>query len=167
MIVDRLLRRRGTRGVKKYFLWTEVFYKIDRMLKRLLWILLLAAAGLAFSRFGYPAYLRYFFKVGGTITTSAETERALPANSMLFIIVKNDGRVPVAVKKIINPVFPLDFVITRSNLILPDLVTRQVYLEAHVNTHGLLGVFREGDLKGESKDAVTAFRKDVALRLEP
>ena len=149
------------------FYGREVFYKIEVMLKRLLWILLLAAAGLALWRFGYPAYLRYFFKIRGTITLGGAAEQALPANSMLFVIAKNESRVPVAVKKIINPVFPLNFEITRANLIMPDLVTRRVYLEAFVNTHGLLGVFRKGDLKGECADPVTAARKDIALRLEP
>lgn len=137
------------------------------MLKRLLWILLLAAAGLGLWRFGYPAYLRYFFKLGGTITMSAATEPALPANSMLFVIAKNESRVPVAVKKIINPVFPLNFEITSASLIMPDLLTRRVYLEAYVNTHGLLGVLRKGDLKGECKDPVTVFRKDITIQLEP
>ena len=137
------------------------------MLKKLLWLLLAAAAGLAFWRFGYAASLRYFFKVGGTITLGAAAPAALPANSMLFVIAKNDSGVPVAVKKIINPAFPLEFEITPANLIMPDLLTRRVYLEAFVNTHGRLGVFRAGDLRGECKDPVTVFKKDLLIQLEP
>jgi hypothetical protein len=137
------------------------------MLKKLLWLLLAVGAGLAFWRFGYTASLRYFFKIGGTIKLSGGAPAAaLPANSMLFVIAKNDSGVPVAVKKIINPAFPLDFEITPSNLIMPDLLTRRVYLEAFVNTHGRLGIVRKGDLKGEYKDPVTVFRKDISIQLE-
>jgi hypothetical protein len=137
------------------------------MFKKLLWILLTVAAGLAFWRFGYPASLRYFFRIGGTIQLGGGiSEPALPANSMLFVIAKNESGVPVAVKKIINPAFPLYFEITPSNLIMPDLLTRRVYLEAFVNNHGLLGVFRKGDLKGACKDPVTVFRKDIVIRLD-
>lgn len=137
------------------------------MLKKLLWLLLAAAAGLAFWRFGYTASLRYFFKVGGTITLGAAAPPALPANSMLFVIAKNDSGVPVAIKKMINPAFPLAFMITPANLIMPDLLTRRVYLEAFVNTHGRLGVFRSGDLRGECKAPVTVFKKDLLIHLEP
>ena len=133
----------------------------------MLWLLLASAAGLAFWRFGYPATLRYYFRVGGTITLSGAARPELPANSMLFVIAKNDSGVPVAIKKIINPAFPLAFEITPANLIMPDLLTRRVYLEAFVNSHGLLGVFRKGDLKGESGDLVTVFRKDLLIQLAP
>jgi len=137
------------------------------MFKKLFWILLAAAAGLAFWRFGYPASLRYFFKLGGTIILGgAAAAQGLPANSMLFVIAKNESGLPVAVKKIINPVFPLAFEITPANLILPDLLSRRVYLEAAVNTHGRLGSLRKGDLKGECKDPVTVFRKNIIIQLE-
>lgn len=137
------------------------------MLKKLLWLLLIAAAGLAFWRFGYTASLRYFFRITGTIQLGGGgVQPALPANSMLFVIAKNESGVPVAVEKIINPAFPLNFEITPANLIMPDLLTRRVYLEVLVNTHGRLGIFRKGDLKGEYKEAVTVFRKNLNIRLD-
>ncbi|HNW43228.1 MAG TPA: hypothetical protein PKI19_01915 [Elusimicrobiales bacterium] len=137
------------------------------MLKKLFWLLLAAGAGLAFWRFGYPATLRYFFKVGGTIQLGSAAGTALPANSMLFVIAKNDSGVPVAVKKIINPVFPVSFMITPANLIMPDLLTRSVYVEAAVNTHGRLEFFRKGDLKGKCAEPVAVFRKDLVIQLAP
>ncbi|OGS13953.1 MAG: hypothetical protein A2285_02675 [Elusimicrobia bacterium RIFOXYA12_FULL_57_11] len=137
------------------------------MLKKLLWILLAVTAGLAFWRFGYPASLRYFFKVGGTVKLGGgAAQLKLPANSMLFVIAKNESGIPIAVKKIINPYFPVNFEISPSNLIMPDLLTRRVYLEAFMNTHGHLGAFRKGDLKGEYKDPVAVFRKDIVIQLE-
>lgn len=137
------------------------------MLKKFLWITLILAAGLAFWRFGYTASLRYLFKISGTIQLrGGDSRQTLPANSMLFVIAKNESGVPVAVEKIINPSFPLQFEITPANLIMPDLLTRRVYLEAFVNTHGRLGIFRKGDLKGEHKEAVTVFRKNLTIQLE-
>ncbi|HBA61728.1 MAG TPA: hypothetical protein DCZ92_13135 [Elusimicrobia bacterium] len=136
------------------------------MFKKTLWLIAACACGLALWRFGYPATLRYFFKVGGTITMGPELNASyLPANSMLLIVAKNDGGVPVAVKKIINPVFPLKFEITSANLIMPDLLTRKVLLEAFLNGHGRVGVFKKGDLKGECEGPVEVFRKDLAINL--
>ena len=136
------------------------------MFKKAIWLLIVSACALVLWRFAYPASLRYFFKVAGTVTISkALNESYLPANSMLFVVAKNDSGVPVAVKKIINPVFPLKFEITAANLIMPDLLTRQVYIEAYLNNHGELEVFKKGDLKGDCGGLVEVFRKDLTLEL--
>lgn len=136
------------------------------MLKKTLWLLAAAACALALWRFTYPATLRYFFRVGGTITMDEALNASyLPVNSTLLVMAKNSGGVPVAVKKIINPVFPLSFEITSANLIMPDLLTRKIFLEAFLNNHGRVGVFRKGDLKGEAAGPVEVFRRDLAIRL--
>lgn len=116
--------------------------------KKFFW-LLAAAGALFFWRYGYQASLRYLFKVSGTVSLSPTAVPPLPANTMLFVVARNDGGVPVAVKKVINPRFPYQYEITPSSLIMPDLLTRRLSVEAHLNTHGSLGVPGRGDLKGE------------------
>jgi len=92
---------------------------------------------------------------------------ALPgANSMLFVVARNEKGVPVAMHKIINPVFPAAFELDSSSLIMPDLLTRGLYLETQLNTHGQLGVFRRGDLKGELSASVNFRSRGAALRLD-
>lgn len=135
--------------------------------KKLLWLTLIAGAGALYWRFGYQATLRYFFRVSGTVSVARELLPALPgANSMLFVVARNEKGVPVAMHKIINPAFPAAFELNTSSLIMPDLLTRGVYLETQLNTHGQLGVFRRGDLKGELSASVNFRSRGAALTLD-
>lgn len=137
------------------------------MNKRWLWLALLCAAAFLGWRYGYQAALRSFFRVSGEVAIAPELVAQMPgANSMLFVVARNDGGVPVAVQKIINPVFPAQFQLTPSSLIMPDVLTRRVYLEAALNTHGRLGEPRRGDLKGELSSRVGFVSKGVQLRLD-
>ncbi len=130
--------------------------------------LLLFVAGISLSAyFIYPFALRAVFLVRGTAEITSElAERAAKPNTMLFLVVKNEDGVPVAVKKIINPVFPLDFQMTPSNLIMPDILTKKIYLEAFINSHGELGTFKTGDFKGSIKNPLFIFSKNNLLIID-
>ncbi len=137
------------------------------MLKRLFLWAALAAAGWGLWHFGYPFALKYFFRVSGTVQITPEMAAAMPGpNSMLFVVARNDGGVPVAVRKIINPVFPVKFELTTSSLIMPDLLTRRLYLDALLNTHGQLGVTRKGDIKGALNSGVPIVSKGSEITLD-
>ncbi|MHB0995793.1 MAG: c-type cytochrome biogenesis protein CcmI/CycH [Elusimicrobiales bacterium] len=137
------------------------------MLKRVFWLGLAAAAVFAAWRYGYPIALRSLFRISGTVSVAGPLLPSLPGpNSMLFVVAVNEGGVPVAVKKIINPVFPAEFEMTSSSLIMPDLLTRKVYLEAVLNTHGQLGAPRRGGLKGSFRERVSIRQKDLDLTLD-
>lgn len=137
------------------------------MLKRFFWVAVLAGAGFLTWRFGYAYALKYFFRVSGTVSVAPQLLQGLPgANSMLFVVARNESGVPVAVKKIISPVFPAKFEMTASNLIMPDLLTRRLYLDAILNTHGQLGVLRRGDLKGARQDRVAFISKSLEITLD-
>ena len=137
------------------------------MLKKSVWLVFLAGCCFLSWRFGYPYALKYFFRISGTVSVSRELLPGLPgANSMLFIVARNERGVPVAVKKIISPVFPAKFEMTSSNLIMPDLLTRMVYLDALLNTHGQLGAPRRGDLKGARQDRVNFTGKGIEITLD-
>lgn len=129
------------------------------------WLLAAALAALLFWRFGYQASLRYFFRVSGTVALRPGAVPPLPANTMLFVVASNESGVPVAVKKVINPVFPMRFEISKSNLIMPDLLTRRVTVEAFLNRHGRLGIVEKGDLKGGSGAPVAVRAKKVDILL--
>lgn len=136
------------------------------MAKRFFWLLLLAGAGFLGWRFGYPAAIRHFFRAAGTVTLAAGLPAgSVPANSMLFVVARNTDGVPVAVKKAINPVFPLNFEMTSSDLIMPDLLTRTIYFEAVLNTHGQILTFRKGDLWGTQISGKRFISKGVRIEL--
>lgn len=104
-------------------------------------------------RFGYQEALRYFFGISGSVMVSAELLQDLPGpNSMLFVVARNESGIPVAVKKIINPVFPVEFELAPSSLIMPDLLTRRLYLDALLSTHGRIEEFKRGDMKGQRSE---------------
>lgn len=137
------------------------------MLKKISWIILLGAAGFLAWRFGYPAALKYFFRISGTVEISETLKSSLPGpNSMLFLVALNEGGVPVAVKKVINPVFPVKFEMTPSSLIMPDLLTRKLFLNAIVNTHGQLNSPRRGDLRGEVRARIGFRDKDLDFAID-
>lgn len=137
------------------------------MFKKISWFILLAAAGFFAWRFGYPAALKYFFRVSGTVGISENLLTSMPGpNSMLFLVALNEGGVPVAVKKVINPVFPVKFEMTPSTLIMPDLLTRKLYLSAMMNIHGQLNSPRRGDLRGEVRARVGFRDKGVNFALD-
>ena len=115
----------------------------------------------------YPFALRTIFLVKGTAQiTSDFAERAARPNTMLFLVARNEGGVPVAVKKILNPVFPVDFQMTPSDLILPDVLTKKIYLEAFINSHGELGVFKNGDYTGSVKTPLFIFSKSNTILID-
>lgn len=137
------------------------------MLKRLFWLATLVLAGFLAWHFGYPAATRYFFRASGTVCVPPELVQSLPGpNSMLFVVARNENGIPVAVKKIINPVFPEDFNLNSSNLIMPDLLTGKLYFEAHLNTHGQLGSPRSGDFKGELSAGAGIISKGLVINLD-
>lgn len=137
------------------------------MIKKIMWLALVAAAAFLAWRFSYPYALKYFFRVSGIVSVAPELVHGLPgANSMLFVVARNEDGVPVAVKKIISPVFPAKFEMTSSNLIMPDLLTRRIYLDALLNTHGQLGVLHRGDLKGAHQDRVNFVSKGLEIALD-
>ena len=136
-------------------------------MKKPIFLLFLLSLPVVSWYFVYPFALRALFLVQGTAQiTSDLAERAARPNTMLFLVAKNEDGVPVAVQKIINPVFPLDFQLTPSDLIMPDILTNKVYLEAFLNNHGQLGALKSGDLTGSLKKPVFVFTKHHALIID-
>ncbi|MCX5784794.1 MAG: hypothetical protein NTX59_03815 [Elusimicrobia bacterium] len=136
-------------------------------MKKFFYLLLSGSALFAMVRLGYPYFLKQAFDLRGRVEiTERLAEAASRPNTMLFVVARNMGGVPVAVTKIINPVFPIDFRMASENLILPELLTKSLFLEAFLNTHGELGVFKPGDIKGELKRPVLFRKKDIELILD-
>jgi len=166
MIVNRLLRRERD-GIRRVNFIELGIADVPGIMKKTLFLLFFLGFFVLSAYLLYPFALRAFFLIKGTAEiTSDLAERAARPNTMLFLVARNEGGVPVAVKKIINPVFPLEFQITPSDLILPDVLTKKVYLEAFVNNHGELGVFRNGDLKGSVKSPLFVFGRKTIITID-
>jgi hypothetical protein len=135
--------------------------------KRLFWLVLLVVSGFLAWHFGYQAAIRYFFRASGTVNVAPQLLGSLPGpDSMLFVMARNDSGITVAVKKVINPVFPAEFRMNSANLIMPDLLTRRLYFEARVNTHGQLNSPRKGDLQSGANTAAGIVSKGLEITLD-
>lgn len=118
--------------------------------------------------FGLAACGRGEFRVSGTITIASHLRHSLPqANAVLFVIAKNRGGVPVAVRRIVNPQFPVSFTMAPEDLLVPELKdSGALRLEVQMNTHGNVGAPVKGDLGGAYSDAVRAGVRGVHIVID-
>lgn len=106
------------------------------------------------------------FNISGTVDVPARLlSAAEAANNSCAIIVKNEADVPVAIKRVVNPKFPLQFNLGEDNLLVPD-VQGNLKLEVQINNHGKLGVLQEGDIFGASASMVKPNCQDVLVQAD-
>jgi len=96
------------------------------------------------------------FRLSGTVTIASVLQhRSHQSNAVMFIIAKNRGGVPLAVHRIVNPQFPVKFILGPDDLIVPDLpADTPLRLEVEMNGHGAVGAPVRGDLEGAHPNLV-------------
>ena len=103
------------------------------------------------------------FNLAGTITVPERLLQLAQAdNNSCAIIVKNEADLPVAIKRVVNPKFPLQFTLGEEDL-LTESVGDELKLEVQINNHGQLGIIKEGDVFGSVDGFVTAHAKDIQV----
>jgi hypothetical protein len=106
------------------------------------------------------------FDLAGTVNVPQRLLQLAQAdNNACAIIVKNEADVPVAIKRVVNPKFPLSFSLGEEDL-LADSVSGNLKLEVQINSHGQLGIIKEGDVFGAVDGFVTANAKDVTVEAD-
>ena len=108
------------------------------------------------------------FRVTGTIHLApALHERAPKTNVALFLVATNEGGVPVAVHRIVNPEFPASFEINHHDLLVPALRRHEeLSLHAEMNTHGAVGAPRPGDLTGRAPGTIHSGSRGVRVLID-
>ena len=109
-----------------------------------------------------PAQEGRFELAGTVIVPERLLELAQADNNSCAIIVKNEADVPVAIKRVVNPKFPLSFTLGEEDL-LTESVGEDLKLEVQINSHGQLGIIKEGDVFGSVDGFITAHAKDVTV----
>lgn len=96
------------------------------------------------------------FRLSGTVLVSHRYQKRLETpNMVMFVTAANIGGVPVAVKKFVNPTFPLDWKMEPEDMILPGRDwDGTLNVRVTVNQHGKVGEVRAGDLMGEHRHPV-------------
>lgn len=106
------------------------------------------------------------FNVTGTVTVPERLSKMAEAdNNSCAIIVKNAADVPVAIKRVVNPKFPLEFSLGEDDL-LATTVEGDLKLEVQINSHGKLGVIKEGDIFGAAEKNIKPNTKDVLVQAD-
>ena len=126
---------------------------------------LLAAAALLLAAGCLP---QARFSLSGSITAPPHIQKKaeLP-NTVLFIVATNAAGVPVAVKRIINPTFPLRYQFHADDLVLPGKVWQgPLTVKVFVNSHGRLGEVQKGDLTGAYHGSAYAGDRDVDIVID-
>ncbi|MDR0646470.1 MAG: hypothetical protein LBG46_05905 [Elusimicrobiota bacterium] len=111
----------------------------------------------------YPAKKEEPFSISGKVEVVQRLlKTATASNVSCSVIVKNEADVPIAIKRIVNPSFPLEFNINRNDLLI-DSFSGNIKLEVQINSHGNLGVLQAGDIFGESSALYASGSKDILL----
>lgn len=103
------------------------------------------------------------FSLSGKIEVADRLLKTAQAtNVSCSIVAKNEADVPIAIKRIVNPKFPLDFNIDKNDLLL-DSYNGNIKLEVQINSHGNLGVLHRGDIFGEADGVYTSGQSNILL----
>jgi len=107
------------------------------------------------------------FSISGQISVSPRlAKNAARPNTECFIIVKNTVDMPVAVKHVVNPVFPMQFAMKKEDLLLPNGYKDTLKLEVQVNSHGKLGQLQPGDMMGRSSEILAHNARGVQVTVD-
>lgn len=106
------------------------------------------------------------FNISGRVEVPERLVRMAQAdNNSLAIIVKNAADVPVAIKRVINPKFPLEFTLGEKDL-LTESIEGDLKIEVQINNHGQLGVVKQGDIFGAAAEVVHSNDKEVVVQAD-
>lgn len=108
------------------------------------------------------------FHLAGTVTLAPPLRaRPSPPNAMLFVVVRNRGNVPLAVRRIVNPQFPASFTLESEDLVVPgSRPPGPLLVSVELNTHGRVGAPARGDLSGEHRGMVFPGDSEVHVVIE-
>lgn len=90
--------------------------------------------------------------ITGLITVAPDLQSHLQSTGTLFIIARKDVGPPLAVKKIVNPTFPLPYALTDQDVMFPGTPFQgEVTISARLDRDGYAGPAQPGDLEGTTQ----------------
>lgn len=127
-------------------------------------VLALGAAGV----YMYPQALKSAFSLSGRVDMTPRLAKLVNArpNMQCFIIVKNAGDIPVAMKQVVNPRFPMEFTINKNDLTLAEAFKGPFKIEVQVNTHGEAGSLKAGDMFGNTEVTAALRASEVNVTVD-
>ena len=133
------------------------------MKKIIILLIVVLGAGVCYYYFNHLPQQEGRFELSGTVQVPERLLQLAQAdNNSCAIIVKNEADIPVAIKRVVNPKFPLEFSMGEEDL-LTENVEGDLKLEVQINRHGQLGIIKEGDVFGAADGFVTAHSKAITV----
>lgn len=87
--------------------------------------------------------------ISGTLRLAAEPSAPIPAGAVLFIIARSGTGPPVAVERIVDPQFPLEYTLGMQDVMLHGgAFTGTVNVSVRLAATGMIGPLQPGDLVG-------------------
>ena len=103
------------------------------------------------------------FNISGTVVVPDHLLAVAQSNNnACAIIVKNEVDIPVAIKRFVDPTFPLDFTLDKEDLLTGD-VKGPLTIEVQINKHGQLGVLKQGDIFGSYTRQIQPTTKAIII----
>lgn len=127
-------------------------------------VFLLATLGLGIYFYNHTGVVppKKFVLAGHVEVVDRLLKNAEANNVTCSIIAKNEADVPIAIKRVINPTFPLDFEVTKEDLLI-DSYEGKIKMEVQINSHGSLGVLKSGDIFGSGAQEYTSGNQDILI----
>ena len=124
------------------------------------------ATGLS-SRAAPPAPAAERRLIAGAVTLSEGARGAGPVSGTLFVIARRGAGPPVAVKRIVEPKFPVSFVLGPEDVMQPGAeLAGEVTLVARLKRDGRAGPAVRGDLEGAAPGPVAVGTTNARITLE-
>lgn len=103
--------------------------------------------------------------IRGTISLAPELEDRVPAGGILFLIARRgEGGPPLAVQRVVEPQFPLEFAIGPEDRMIEQMpFVGPLLLEARVDADGNAMTRQPGDLRGAAPGSYEPGASDVAI----
>lgn len=106
-------------------------------------------------------------EISGTVEVASALQGKVPRVGALFLIARKGPGPPLAVKRFVNPAFPLNFVLGPEDRMAGNApFVGEVTLIARLKQDGLAGPPSPGDLEGRAPTPVRVGRREVEIVLD-
>jgi len=105
--------------------------------------------------------------ISGTINVAANVKAQVDPDAILYIIARQEGGPPLAVKRIMKPQFPVEYTLSQHDAMIPGTRFQgPMLVKARLDKDGNAGPVQAGDITGQNKTGavlVGAGEVDVTL----
>lgn len=105
--------------------------------------------------------------ISGQIFVADELVENVNGQAVLFIIARKEVGPPLAVKRVLQPTFPLTYSLSESDAMIPGTVFQgEMIVKARLDADGNAGQLASGDMTGETSRTVPVGTSGVDIKID-